>query len=202
MKQLIILLILSQLIVACQSKPQGAGKASTGNSEIGKTESGKAETVQKSQTTEPGMWKIASYAGDLGDNKNSNYITNTYAIWGNYSNSTSTNTELKVKFLIDKVSFCFKMYEYGKKIVKKGDETFYTVTVKSVGSEPIQITAKNVSDRIFISGPDSKKIIELFDKGNVITFTLVSDSKTNPASYVFNLDHPEGFSDAINKISN
>lgn len=202
MKQLFILLILSVLILACQSRQKGAGKNGTGNSEPGKTESVKVETVNKSQTTELGMWKIASYAGDLGDNKNSSYITNTYAIWGSYSNNNSSNTELKVKFLIDKVSFCFKMYEYGKKIVKKGDETFYTITIKSVGSEPIQITAKNVSDRIFINGPDSKKIIELFDKGSQITFSMVTDSKTAPASYAFTLDHPEGFSNALNKLSN
>jgi hypothetical protein len=42
----------------------------------------------------------------------------------------------------------------------------------------------------------------LFPTPQFIYDGVYEDSKTNPASYIFTLDHPEGFSDAINKISN
>jgi hypothetical protein len=196
MKQLMCLLIFSLLVAACgsrQPKPNNAGQ--------GKDESAKSDTPQSKPANQPVMWKIASYAGDLGDNKNSNYMTNAFAIWGTFSNSTVDNGEIKVKFLIDKVSFCIKLYENGNTVVRKGDETAYRITLKSEGIEPVQFTAKNVSDRIFISQVDVKKLVELFDSGAKITFSMVNDSKSNPASYAFALDHPGKFSETWNQLS-
>ncbi|HEY5509773.1 MAG TPA: hypothetical protein VIK10_01975 [Prolixibacteraceae bacterium] len=192
MKQLIPLLIFSLFVTACGSK-QPSPKL---------TEKNKSATVQpdnavKNFAPEAIMWETASYAGNLGDNKNTAYITNTYAIWGTYSNNSAENGELKIKFLIDKASFCLKLYEYGKKIVKRGDETYYKISIRSDGLEPLQITARNVSDRIFISEIDAKKIIELFDNGNQISFSMVTDSKTSPSTYTFTLEHPGGFKEIL-----
>ena len=196
MKQLICLLIFSVLIAACgskQPKPNSTGQ--------GMAEPAKSETPQANPANQPVMWKIASYAGELGDNKNSNYMTNAFAIWGTFKNSSGDNGEIKVKFLIDKVSFCIKLYEYGNKVVRKGDETVYHITLKSEGIEPVQFTAKNVSDRIFISQVDEKKLVELFDTGAKIVFSMVNDSKSNPTSYTFALDHPGKFSETFKELS-
>jgi hypothetical protein len=195
MKKLVFLLILSVFLASCDSKQQKNVKAQNG-----KTEIANGETNKVTSTVGECMWKIASYAGDLGDNKNATYLTNTFALWGSVKNDQTSNTELKVKFLIDKVSFCIKLYENGTKIVKKGDESLYKITIKSAGGEPYQISAKNVSDRIFINDLDAKKIIESFNKGGGITFTMVTDSKTAPSSYSFTLDHPEGFGDLYKKL--
>ncbi|MEI7422536.1 MAG: hypothetical protein WCK18_10595 [Prolixibacteraceae bacterium] len=197
MKQLIILLIFSLFVIAC-----GSRQPSPKQTDINKSASVQAENTTKNVTPAAVMWKSASYAGDLGDNKNSAYITNTYAIWGTYSNSSAEKGELKVKFLIDKVSFCLKLYEYGKKIIKKGDESCYKITVKSEGSEPLLITARNVSDRVFINEIDAKQIIELFNKGNPVYFSMATDSKTMPSTYSFVLDHPGGFGEVLSKLSN
>jgi len=196
MIRLIGLLIFSVLIAAC-----GSNQPKTTNAGAGKTEEAKKPAAQPAQTSEAVMWKIASYAGELGDNKNSSYITNSFAVWGTYNNGSAENTDLKVKFLVDKVSFYIKLYEYGKKIVKKGDENGYKITLKGADDETVQMTALNVSDRIFINEADAKKIIELFDKGSRVTFSMVSDSKTNPSTYLFALDHPGGFSEALKKLS-
>lgn len=196
MKQLICLLIFSVLVAACgskQPKPNNAAQE--------KGEPTKNETPEANLANQPSMWKIASYAGDLGDNKNSNYMTNAFAIWGTFRNSSVDNGEIKVKFLIDKVSFCIKLYEYGNKVVKKGDETGYKITLKSEGIEPFQFAAKNVSDRIFISQVDEKKLIELFDTAAKITFSMVNDSKSNPTSYAFALDRPGKFSETMKQLS-
>lgn len=197
MKQLIFLLIFSLFVIACGSK-----QPSPKQTDINKSATVQTESTPKNVTPATVMWKSASYAGDLGDNKNSAYITNTFAIWGTYSNSSAENGELKVKFLIDKVSFCLKLYEYGKKIVKKGDETCYNVTIKSEGSEPLLISARNVSDRVFINEIDAKKIIELFNKGNPVSFSMVTDSKTMPSTYSFVLDRPGGFGEVLSNLSN
>ncbi len=202
MRRLIGLLIFCILIFSCGSKQQDKSKFVSGKTDLSTSVSDNIEAVKTNPEDEFGRWKIVSYAGNLGDNKNSYYITNTYAIWGTYKNATSDNAELKVKFLVDKVSFCFKLYECGKKIVKKGDENFYKITIQAEGYEPIQIIAKNVSDRIFINELDAKKIIGLFNKGAKITFSMVTDSKTSTSSYAFVLYNPVGISDALKKLSN
>lgn len=191
MRQLILLIIVTATLLACGSKQPGVNK---------QTESAKKDSAQTIQPAEQNMWKITSYSGQLGDSKNAYYITNSFAIWGTYHKSNVDNTELKVKFLIDRVSFCIKLYEYGQKIVTKGDETSYKVTVKPEAGEPLQIIAKNVSDRIFINESDAKNIITLFEKGERITFSMANDSKTDPASYAFSIDHPKGLSEIIGKL--
>jgi hypothetical protein len=196
MRRLVFSLILSVLIVAC-----GFNQSSTNKTDANKLEAAKAVPKQMTATNELGMWKVANYAGDLGDNKNSNFITNTFAVWGTYSNGTIDHSEVKVKFLIDKVSFCLKLYEYGKKIVKKGDETNYKISVKLDENEPFLFTAKNVSDRIFIEEFDARKIIEMFNKGGRIYFSLANDSKLNPSTYAFVLENSGGFSEAMKKLS-
>ena len=195
MKQLIFILIFSLFVIAC-----GSRQPSKKQPEITKSASVQAESAAKNAASLLVMWKSAFYAGDLGDNKNSAYITNTYAIWGIYSNNTVGRGELKVKFLIDKVSFCLKLFEDGKKIVRKGDESSYKITVKSEGSEPLLMIAKNVSDRVFINEIDAKKIIALFDEGKQISFSMVTDSREMPSSYSFILEHPGGFSDVLSKL--
>ncbi|MEI6678411.1 MAG: hypothetical protein WCL21_07370 [Mariniphaga sp.] len=202
MKQLIILLILSVTVAACGLNHQKPEKSLIKGIETVQPETKEPTSLKTDQPDELGMWKIASYAVDLGDNKNSFYITNEYAIWGKYSNNTVDNDELKVKFVIDKVSFCIKLYEYGKKIVKKGDENSYKITIKSNGIESYQITARNATDRIFIQEADARKIIELFNRGIPVSFSLLSDSKTNPSTYTFGLEHPEGINTAFKKITN
>lgn len=191
MRQLTIMLLVAALMAACGTNQPKAVKP-----EVAKTDS-----VKTVQPAEANMWKIASYSGQVGDSKNSYYVTNTYAIWGTYHRNSVDNTELKVKFLIDRVSFCIKLYEYGQKIVTKGDENSYRISVKSGDGEPLQFTAKNVSDRIFISEADAKNIMELFNKGERITFSMTTDSKTSPVSYAFSLDHPNGLNEILGKLT-
>ena len=189
MKQFFYAMITLVIVAACGSgQPKPATKAAT------------ISDSSATNATESVMWKVVSYAGDLGDNKNSFYITNTFAIWGTYKSEASDNTDLKVKFLIDKVSFCIKLYEYGKKVVKKGDESCYKITIKPDVGEPLQLTAKNVSDRVFINESDAKKVMELFETGGKISFYMITDSKTAPASYAFLLDHPGGFMEVYKKL--
>lgn len=191
MRKFITLIIFSLVIVACAPKQQKP----VSNEPVIK------DTAKPVPANEFGMWKIAFYASNLGDNRNSGYLTNTYAIWGNFTNNTYEKAELKVKFLIDKEKFSFKLLEHGTKTVKKGDENFYKITVKSSSNEQIEFTARNISDRIFIKSDDAQKIIDLFNKGGVISFSLVSDSKTSPARYAFAVDHPEGLENALKKLS-
>ncbi len=195
MRKFIYLLIFSVIIVACGSRQPKNNKAEAKKPEIVKTDS-----IKSNQPTESGMWKIANYAGEVGDNKNSLYMTNALNIWGTSRNGTEDNSDLKVKFLVDKVSFCIKLYEYGGKIVKKGDESSYKITIKSAGNEVTEITARNVSDRLFINQSDAKKIGELFDKGGRIFFSLVNDSKTVPSTYTFTIENAEGFGNAYKKL--
>ena len=44
---------------------------------------------------------------------------------GTFSDASNDKAELKVKFVIDKETFCIKLLQYGTTVVKKGDETQY-----------------------------------------------------------------------------
>jgi len=191
MRIFIILIIFSVFIVACAPKQQKPVRS----------EPVKNDTVKPVPVSEFGMWKIANYAKNMGDNRNSTYLTNTFAIWGTFSDNTNEKAELKVKFLIDKEAFSIKLLEHGTKTVKKGDENVYKINVKSSANQQLEFTARNVSDRIFVNGADAQKIIDLFNKGGVISFSLVSDSKTSPARYAFAIENPDGFGSALKKLS-
>jgi hypothetical protein len=196
MKKFINLLIFSVIVAACGSNQQKPGKT-----EAVKTGAISVDTIKKTPANEIGMWKIASYASNLGNNRNRSYITNTFAIWGTFTDNSNDKAELKVKFVIDKETFCIKLLQYGTTPVKKGDESLYKISVKSSAGESIDFTAKNVSDRIFIKSSDSQKIETFFNDGGKISFYMVTDSKSSPASYSFTVDGPHGFSEAMKKIS-
>jgi hypothetical protein len=195
MKKFNYLIIFSVIVAACGSNQQKPGKTETV-----KSETISADTIKKALANELGMWKIASYASNLGNNRNSSYITNSFAIWGTFTDNSNERAELKVKFVIDKETFCIKLLQYGTTPVKKGDENLYKISVKTSSGETTDFTAKNVSDRIFIKGSDAQKIESLFNLGGKISFYMVTDSKISPASYSFTVDGPHGFSEAMKKI--
>lgn len=191
MKKFVFLLIFSVVIAACgtkQQKPVQAGPV-------------QKDTVKTEPASEYGIWKIASYASNLGNNRNTSYITNSFAIWGTFSDPNNDKAELKVKFVIDKETFCIKLLQYGTTAVKKGDETLYKIKIKSGANDVADFTAKNVSDRLFIKSGDAQKITELFEKEGSLFFYLVTDSKSSPATYSFIIDNPAGFGRALKKIS-
>ena len=197
MRLTVQLFLLSFLVIACGTSQQKAGKTDA----VNKDKAAVNPAIPAAAASEFGMWKIASYASNLGDNRNTYYITNSYAIWGTFSNKDNDHAELKVKFLVDKDTFCMKLLAFGRNAIKKGDENSYKIKIKSNSVDILELTAKNVSDRLFITGVDSPKIIDLFNKGGLLTFFLVTDSKTDPATFVFNIDNPEGFSNAMKKLS-
>lgn len=191
MKKFVFPLIFSVVIAACGTKQQKPVQS----------EPVKKDSVKTAPTSEYGIWKIASYASNLGNNRNTSYITNCYAIWGTFSDASNDKAELKVKFVIDKETFCMKLLRYGTTAVKKGDETQYKIKIISNAVEVADFTARNVSDRIFIKSGDAQKIVELFEKEESIYFYMVTDSKSSPATYSFTIDSPAGLGKAIKKIA-
>ena len=191
MKKFVFPLIFSAVIAACGTKQQKPVQS----------EPVKKDSVITVPASEYGMWKIASYASSLGNNRNTSYITNSFAIWGTFSDSNNDKAELKVKFVIDKETFCIKLLQYGTSAVKKGDETQYKIKIKSGATEVADFVAKNVSDRLFIKSADAQKITELFEKGGSLFFYLVTDSKSSPATYSFTIDNPVGLGNAFKKIT-
>ena len=191
MKKFVIFLIFSVVIAACGTKQQKPVQ----------TETIKKDTVRTAPVSEYGIWKIASYASNLGNNRNTSYITNCFAIWGTFSDANNDKAELKVKFVIDRETFCIKLLRCGTTAVKKGDESQYKIIIKSGASEVANFTARNVSDRLFIKSGDAQKIVELFEKGGSLYFYLVTDSKSSPACYSFTIDNPVGLGKALKKIT-
>ncbi len=197
MKKFIYFLIFSVIVAACGSNRQKPGKT-----ESVKTDVISSDATQKTPANEIGMWKIANYASNPGNNRNTYYITNSFAIWGTFTDNANDKAELKVKFVIDKETFCIKLLQYGTTPVKKGDENLYKITVKFSTGVTVDFTAQNVSDRIFIKSSDAQKIESFFNTGGKISFYMTTDSKNSPASYSFTVDDPHGFGEAMKMITN
>lgn len=62
-------------------------------------------------------WIIKNYVDEFDRPTEEQYITNEYYITGTFSNSATTDSELKVMFLIDKDYIRIKLYEYGDNVV-------------------------------------------------------------------------------------
>ena len=148
--------------------------------------------------TGTGLWELRSYKDSFGEETNDRYLVLTGE--GVFSNSATTNSELKVVFFVDKDSFSFRLFEYGSFPVKDDDASYVT---------RIRDGERNIQDfRLRNSGQsgqirpyyidqeeDYKKMVDLLNKGGEIT-VLMNYNYYSDSDYRFKLN-VDGFEEAI-----
>jgi len=157
-----------------------------------------------SDPTNTGMWEIRYYVDEFDNPTTEGYITNTKWIWGTFNNSATTNSDLKVKWLIDKDSIALKLFEYGSYQVKNSwiEAQDYSIAMLDPNGNKTNWTGYMLSggDRIYLRGSDTyKKIIDTFSLNGSVTFRIVeSDNQTT--NYLFKMEDTSFFANAYSML--
>ena len=152
-----------------------------------------------------GNWTVKYYVDDFGDPTNEGYIANQDNLVGQFSNSATTNSELKACFIVsDSSSVAIKLFEYGSSTVKAYSIDTYTIKVKdSIGNvHSLNGTIYKGGDRLYIDNSYKKKHVSqmhnLLLKGGKLTF-LINSTENSLTNYKIPFD-ATGYKNAYNQL--
>ncbi len=147
-----------------------------------------------------GIWKIDYYVDEFGDPTNSGFISNEI-INGTFSNSATTNSKLRVLFLIDEDDVAIMLYEYGNRKVKSTSSKNYHIYLKHRGEKVKKyIDAGNSSDRLTITYRKEKNNFKnILKDGGDISVVIYEKGQYASSSYKFKFN-ADGFSNVYNKL--
>lgn len=153
------------------------------------------QDVKISVPTGTGEWELKHYSDSFGEETNDKYLV----LMGNgvFSNSATSNSNLKVVFFIDDDNFSFRLFEYGSSPVKDDDASYYTRIKDSEGNiHDFRLWNSGQSGQIGTYGnEDYKEIVDILNKGGEIT-VLMNYNHYGQSDYRFKLN-VDGFKKAI-----
>tara|TARA_Y100000593_G_scaffold91856_1_gene181761 strand:+ start:729 stop:1307 length:579 start_codon:yes stop_codon:yes gene_type:complete len=139
------------------------------------------------------QWGVANYVDEFGDLTGNKFLSNT--IFGKFSNSATTNSRLKVTFLVDKDKVSIQLYEYGSSLVKTGIDG-YRVSIKYDGNVETFYGVPLVGDRLKITHNNAKKLINIIKENDNIKFHIDGYYKSE---YDFTLTNNSKFNSIYNE---
>ena len=147
------------------------------------------------------IWKVKYYVDDFGDYTNEGYIST--FLNGTFSNSATTNSDLGVRFIIDK-QVALKLYEYNRNhpVSGKISTQSYRIMIKHNGKRLPIYKGSNSSDRIIINKKGSREIIRLLKTGGEFIFKIEEITQYSSADYLFKIENSYGFESAWNELYN
>lgn len=148
-----------------------------------------------------GIWHTNFYTDEFGDPTKQGYI-GTSLISGVFSNSATENADLRVIFLISNPNeVTLQLYEYaGSNPVKAGVENGYNIRIKQDTLPPVNLFAKNYTDRLRLNKTDSKKLSDMFLKGGTLKISIVEASDYSQSKYYFEITDASGYKNALNQL--
>ena len=139
-------------------------------------------------------WEVANYVDEFGDPTKKSYLyKNIYD--GKFSNSATTNSELRVDFLVEKDEVNIQLYEYGSKLVKLGIGG-YRVSIKYDGKVETFNNIELSGDRLVIKNHNAKKLLNIFKEYDNVKFYIDGYYSTE---YNFTLKDNSGFNSIYNE---
>ena len=150
-----------------------------------------------------GGWEINYFVDDFGDPTSNGYITTDKYIFGKFSNSATTNSELKVNFLIDIDNVSIKLYEYGGRTEVKGSISpiDYKLLIKHNGERVnTEFILRNYSNRANMKETQMNEFLDLLKQGGQFQFVLDERGKYSNGTYKFKIDDASGFDNAWNQL--
>jgi hypothetical protein len=166
---------------------------------IGQGQSSQGE-VQSSH--DRGIWEYDTYADELGQTREREYITNRGFIAGSFSNTTTPRAPLNAKFRIfDSNNISLQLFEYaGKDPVKALSPQGYSVSIEDAQGVQHKLKAMNYSDKIAFEKSDAATVHDILMKGGRIQFSITGD--LNAATrYQFTLDNANGYDEAYRNLA-
>ena len=155
------------------------------------------QDVKISVPTQTGAWELKNYSDDFGEPTENKYLV----LMGDgvFSNSATSNSQLRVVFFIDGDSFSFRLFEYGSSPVKDDDHVYTTRIKDSEGVvHDFRLWNSGQSGQIgpmSFSSEDYNKMLDILKKGGEIIVTMKYSSYSD-SDYRFKLD-VGGFANAI-----
>lgn len=159
-----------------------------------------------------GMWIIKNYVDKFKEKTEKRYITYKDNIIGNFSNTATQNSPLKVEIAIDYIYnketpydyepyVSIFLYEYaGNNPVKSYKNDKYTVSIKDKSGYKFTIEAINSSsDRLSFSNSGSKAIHYALEKGGLLKFVIV-EKDTPTSEYYFEIKNANNYTNAYYKL--
>lgn len=146
-----------------------------------------------------GDWTIQYYVDDFGESTDKGYIY--LQAYGTFSNSATTNSPLKVEFVIDSSTIRMNIHEYAGNHPIKGEGTL-KFRVKDSDGETFDIETYNDDYGInSIRGiSDDETLRKILYKGGQIKFAGVSDKYGSPSEYWFTIENADHLEKALSKI--
>ena len=153
-----------------------------------------------------GIWNVGNYVDDFGEPTTKGYVYTD--INGTFSNSATTDSKLRVKFLIDDNSMRIQLYEYDGNHPIKG-EGFLNFKAKSGDGKLVAFktynndSGNNIYDDTFndTNGYISlDELIDFIDENKMIKF-VAETSKYSISEYKFTIPDGSRLKDALNKAN-
>ncbi|MCB0509056.1 MAG: hypothetical protein KDD21_12235 [Bacteroidetes bacterium] len=167
--------------------------------ELAKREKAIQDSIKLANINNLGIWELGYYVDDFGEPTKEAYISTD--LYGTFSNSATTNSNLKVRFLIDKKSIRIQLYEYAGNHPIKG-EGFIYFKIRDKNDKEHEIKAYNsdygnttVEQEYFYT---LKKILLT---GGRIKFMAEADKYGSPSIYKFTIENADWLENAITKMN-
>ena len=189
MKHLLRAVLLSGLLVSCESPAPQPTKGDAGDraqANVGST----------------GIWENGRYADELGQTSDRECIRNKDIIAGSFSNASTLNSPLSVRFLIfNPTSISFQLFEYGgNNPVKALSPRSYTVSIEERDGGKPKFRAMNYSDKLAFEKTDAKAVHDILMKGGKIQFSIVDDFNAK-TQYQFIIENASGYDEAYKNLT-
>lgn len=166
--------------------------------ELEKIKKQRRDSIRLANINELGIWQTGYYVNDFDEPTKEGYVE-TY-VNGTFSNSATTNSDLRVNFIIDKNSIRIQLYEYAGNHPIKG-EGFLKFTIKDSNGKRHTVRSYNsdsgnntIEEEYF----DEVKAILL--NGGRIKFVALADKYSSPSEYKFEIVNADYLENALIKI--
>lgn len=145
-----------------------------------------------------GIWKTSYYIDDFGEPTKEGFVGTLCE--GTFSNSATTNSDLGVKFLIDKSNIRIQLYEYNRNHPIKG-EGFLEFKAKRNDGEMFDFKTYNFeSGDNIVEKQYYKKLISFLQKGGEIKFIAQTSSSYSLSKYKFVLTDSSYLEEALSSL--
>lgn len=161
-------------------------------------EKAKKDSIKLANINNLGIWEIGYYVDNFGEATKEPYISTDLS--GKFSNSATTNSDLNVRFLVDKSSIRIQLYEYAGNHPIKGEGIIY-FKIRDKNGKEHEIRAFNSSTgNTNVDQDDFKKLKNILLSGGTIKFIALAGKYGSPSQYSFTIDNADWLENAYTKM--
>lgn len=138
-----------------------------------------------------GIFSVGYYVDEFNQPTSDGYVVNETYLYGTFSNSATTDSDLFVQVLADGKDITFFLYEYGRNLVKNSSSRYveeYDITMKTADGTKHDISGTIYcgGDRLFIDDKYIDTVLTALQSGEIVSFYIVQSDRTT-TTYLFSV---------------